>query len=679
MDKFNWMEDPKYELFDDLRDLPEITSGDDIVELIGSPIILDRWVQPKQFDYLFDRIVAVAELCWGNLDEHGEKLQRTLIKLKKNVDDNDTNQTYVTQLNRLMYTMSFLRPIIQYIEYINLDDFVLKKFMSEKERIAIQNKIVRVLQRFGTPFVEIQEKMARMSLDWKMLMSDFAQADMQVYTAENLFLWHYRDNETIREINNTEYPPDMQTADIVEENAKRYQILEDIMVARECPFFVNNKYTKLVKPKQMEELYINFSQIPDGKNIVPVIMNGNGFRAGYHELPVFYAGSIAARVPDIMNKDYMGIAGYFNRNLMMLAYGTVSSTVWDCGSENPLEITVDDMVLEMFDGRYYYEEKGDHRLKVLHKDDKSKLGKKLWFRSPCTCNLNEDVCHVCYGKRALKVGDLHGGFIYTTELLTSRVSQNILSAKHLLKSNAEKIEYSDAFDKYFIVDMSTIIPKDDKKFDIYIREDYADNISERFTCYIGKDMEPVTISNYASFSIPDNVIDKCKEIVVDDVTYLKITSHKIMDAGGQFAVVIPINIMMTKKYMDIMRLFESDISKYTRIEDAVIKLASMCHNLIPILSTHGEILIGHLIRSEDNRLLRPDWTVPDQKYQIMRLKTVLQNIEAISTALSFEQTKHHLYHSIFDERNEINRVGPRGFIDFIFGEEVLGCSTQMGE
>jgi hypothetical protein len=454
--------------------------------------------------------------------------------------------------------------------------------------------------------------MARLSLDWKMLMIDFSKADMQVYTAENLFLNHYRDSEVIREINNTEYPPDMQTADIVEENARRYQILEQVMVERGNPFFINNKYTKLVKPKQMEELYINFSQIPDGRNIIPVIMNGNGFRAGYHSLPVFYTGAIAARVPDIMNKDYMGAAGYFNRNLMMLAYGTVSSTVWDCGSQNPIPIDIDETMLEMFDGRYYYEEKGSGILKVLHKDDKSKLGKKLWFRSPCTCNLNEDVCHVCYGQRALKVGDLKGGFIYTTELMTSRVSQNILSAKHLLKSNAEKIEYSESFDKFFVVDMSTIIPKDDKRFDIYIREDYLDNISEQFTCYIGKDMIPVTISNYASISISESILDKCKDVVIDDVTYYKITSHKILDAGGQFAVVIPINIMMTKKYMDIMKLFESDITKFQTISEIVMALARMCHGLIPILSTHGEILIGHQIRSVENRLLRPDWTVPDQ-------------------------------------------------------------------
>lgn len=666
---FDWMHDAKYELFDDLSQLDEIKTPEQIHELLGDPIVLERWV--NNYDYLFNRMVAVAELCWGNKDENGNKLQKVMIKIKKSIEDNDSTEIRVLPLNRLMMSLTFLRPIIMYLEYINLDEFLLDTHMSNKRRQTIQNRIVHVLQQFGTPIVEIQEKMSRLSLDWKMLMINFAEADMQIYTAENLFLDHYRDSEIIRDINNTEYPPDMQTADIVEENKKRYEVLEQIMLERGNPFFVANKYVSLIKPKQMEELYINFSQIPDGRNIIPVIMNGNGFRAGYHSLPVFYTGAIAARVPDIMNKDYMGQAGYFNRNLMMLAYGTVSPTVYDCGSQNPIPITIDEVNLQMFDGRYYYNEKNDGVLHVLHKSDRHMLGKRLWFRSPCTCNLNEDCCHICYGQRALKVGDLKGGFIYTTELMTSRVSQNILSAKHLLKSNAEKIEYSENFDKYFIVDMSTIIPKDDKRFDIFIREDYMDDISEKFTCYVTKDMIPVTISKYASLSIPDSVIDKCKDVVIDDVTYHKITSYKIIEGGGQFAVVIPINIMMTKKYMDIMHLFESDISKFEHIEDVVDALSHMCYKLIPILSTHGEILIGHHIRSMDNRLLRPNWLVPDQKYQIMRLKTVLQNVESFATAMSFEQTKHHLYHSIFDERNEINRVGARSFSDYIFGSETL--------
>lgn len=652
--------------FDDLKQYYEITDANQIIEALGDVVILDRF--KHNIDYLLTRTVDVASLCWGNKDEHGEKLQHTLIKFTVHTDDKVIR---TLPLNRFMMSLVFLKPVIDYLDNINIDDFILTDYMSKKTRIKIQDKIVETLTSYGKTISDIKVIMSRMSLDLKELLLVFSQADMQIFTAENLFLDHYRDSEVIRDINNTEYSSDMQTNDIVEANAAKYKILEAEMLKRNNPFFIDNKFTNLIKPKQMEELYINFSQIPDGKNIVPVIMNGNGFRAGYHEMPVMYAGAIAARVPDIMNEEYMGSAGYFARNLWILTYGTLSKTVWDCGSVNKIPVVIDEMELDMKDGRYYSDTEDGIVLKILHKEDKHLIGKTLWFRSPCTCNLNEDCCHVCYGSKALKVGELEGGFIYTTELVTKDVSQKILSAKHILKANAEKIEFSEGYDKWFSIENSTLVPNDDKKFDIYLKEDYMDNISDHLTIYIGKELTPITISKYASIHIPDDVTDKFKETTIDDETYYKISSHKVIESGGMLCDIIPINIMMTAKYMNIMRLFENDITKFTKIEDAVRALTELTYGLLPILSTHGEIIIGHLIRSTENKLLRPNWLEKNPSYQFMGLKTALANHESATVALAFERTRHHLLHQIFDDRNKINRVGPRSFEDFLFGESLL--------
>ena len=649
--------------FEDLKVLDSITSVDQIYKALGDVILLDRF--KNNFDYLYNRVVDVASLCWSNKDDKGNKLQFTFIKFKRSLED---DITYELPLNRFMISLVFLRTVINYLEYIDINDFLLKDYMSKKARVKIQDKIAETLSSYGKTIREIQVIMSRMSLDLKELLLIFSMADMQIFTAENLFLDHYRDSKIIRDINNTEYPPTMQTSDIVKANKEKYEILEAEMLKRGNPFFVDNKYTPIIKAKQMEELYINFSQIPDGKNIVPVIMNGNGFRAGYHDLPVMYAGAIAARVPDIMNEEYMGSAGYFARNLWILTYGTLSRTVWDCGSVNPIPLEIDECMLEMMDGRYYQEKKNVGPYKIFDKKDTSLLGKKLWFRSPCTCNLNEDCCHVCYGTKALKVGDLDGGFIYTTELLTKDVGQKILSAKHLLKTNSEKIEFSDGYEKYFIMENSTLIPTDDKKFDIYFKEDYLDNISENLTIYIGKDMFPIVVSKYASIHIPDVITDAFKEVLVNDETYYKISSHKVLELGeGVLCSIIPVNIMMTARYMNIMKMLENDITKFNTIEDAVNELTHLIHGIIPIYSVHAEIIIGHLVRSIENKLLRPNWTKPDPEYQIMRLKTALANHESVTVALAFEQTRHHLLHAIFDDRNKINRVGPRSFEDFIFG------------
>ena len=661
---FNKDTDVNESRFADIRAYQTIDTPDVVYQLLGELIVLDRYTNIEMYDELFERVVDVAVCCW-NIPIHNDVMQHTSIHFKVSIDD---TMTHALPLNRFMTSMTFIRTILPYIDSVNIEDFILHKFMSEKDREHIQDNIVKVLRGRGNSNFQIQETMAYMSLQLKQLTAIFSQADLQIFSAENLFLDHYMESEVIRNINDTEYPPNTQTIDIVAQNAEKYRILEEEMTKRGNPFFIDSKYAKIVKPKQMEELYINFSQIPDGRDIIPVIMNGNGFKAGYHEKPVFYAASIAAKVPDLMNERWMGDSGYFNRNMMMLTYGTISKTVYDCGSRNPIPMTVDDTVLNMMHGRFYMKNKNDGILRVLSKSDRHLIGKRLWFRSPCTCNLNEDCCHVCYGTIATRVGDLEGGFIYTTELMTSRVSQNILSAKHLLKTDAERIEFTNNWDKWLQMYSSNIYPTDEKRFNIMIREDYHDNITESLTFYMGKDMEEVTVSNYADIHIPQIILDKMKKVEIDDVTYLQTTNFKVAESGGALCEITPVNISVISKYMDIIKFFNSGIAKFDTIEDCVLRLMNMLHGLIPIFSVHGEIIIGHLLKNPENRMLRPNWLNPDEPYQIVTVKTALDNSESAMTAVAFEKTSDQLLRAVFDNRNEINRVGVRSFSDFMFGE-----------
>jgi len=669
---FNTKTDVNESRFPDIRKYQEITSPDTIYELLGDVIVLDRYRHQDDYATLYERVIDVAVCCWNvhvnPKNPDSDVLQHTPIRFKVKIDD---TQTYAIPLNRFMISMAFIRTILPYIDKVDINDFILHKFMSEKDRVQIQNNIVDVLRGNGLTIQQIQEIIARMSLDLKEQTLVFGQADMQIFCAENLFLDHYMESEVVREINNTEYTSDMQTAEIVEENARRYKILEKEMIARGNPFFIDSKYAKIVKPKQMEELYINFSQIPDGKEIVPVIMNGNGFKAGYHDLDVFYGGAIAAKVPDLMNDRWMGDAGYFNRNLMILTYGTISKTVYDCGSRNLIPMTIDETALRMMNGRFYQRTRHDGILRVLHKDDRSLLGKRLWFRSPCTCNLNEDCCHVCYGTIALQVGQLEGGFIYTTELMTSRVSQNILSAKHLLKTDAEKIDFSENFEKWFTLNSSTVYPNDEKKFDIYLRADYYEDISDSLTFYCGKDMEEVRIGHYSDIVVPDDVLSKMKKVEINDVEYLKISSFKVIEGGGELCNITPINISIIARYMNIMKFFTSHASKMDSIEEAVVTLMRLLDGLIPIFSVHGEIIIGHLLRNPEDKVRRPNWLNEGEPYQILPLKTALGASESATTSLAFERAGNQLLQSIFDLRNEINRVGVRAFSDYLFGESTL--------
>ena len=647
--------------FDDLRCIDEITDKEQLLEFIGVPVILNR--HKHDFETFMRRVVDIAGMCWSNPDGEGDVLEHTRIDFKADVDD---AVTYSLPLNAFMFFLVFINPIINYVNDIELEDFIFEPPLIEKETKLLINKVRHVLRQFGHPMPEIYETTARNIL---LYMSElnriFGQACIQIFTTENLFLDHYRESALIRDINNTHYPKNIQTAEIIEENSRRYGLLREEMIKRNNPLFIDDTYTKILKPKQVEELYIHLGLTPDGRNIVNIVMDGNGFNDGYKDPEAIYAAAIMARVPDLLNTEYMGVVGYFARNLWILTYGTISPKVTDCGSKNPIPIVIDEAALKMFDGRYYYTEKHGTRLRMLHSTDKHLLGKQLWFRSPCTCNLNNDVCHVCYGNAALRVKDFNGGFICTTQFMTGPINQNVLSAKHILKANTELIVFTQNLEEYFDIDSGQLTVKEDvKKFDIFIREDYMDDITEKFEMFIGKNMEPITITNYANINISKNAISKAKLVTIDDVNYYRVNSSKVDD---DLCTLTPINKMMTEKYLKMMHLLDNNIVKYDNVSDVVTELYHLMEGTIPLLSTHGEIIIACLLRNRDNVMKRPNWLNYDEPYQMVRVKTALSNTDSFTEAVASEQTNHHLRHAVFDKRNQINKIGARSFIDFLFG------------
>lgn len=651
--------------FPELIAYPEITDEDTLRELIGEPIILSHYNE-ETIDDLIERLTDIGVRCWNNLNTDGSKLQQILISYKQ-FDDSD--ETYVIQFNRFLISLGYIKPVLPYLKDIDIMDFVLEGFHTEKGSYDFQNKIRGVLNANCVSYYDSQEIIADVAMSLKNIMYTFSQADAEIITAENLFLDHYVASEVIRDINNTEYPPNMQPSEIIEENAKKYKILEKEMFRLHNVFFENQYFCNILKPKQVEESMINFSLSPDGRRLITVTQNGNGFHAGYNSIPTLYVAAMSARVPDLINSDHMGEAGYFNRNLMILTYGTISPTVWDCGSRNRLAVRMDETNLAMYIGRYYSTEP-DGKLLILHGNETQYLGQTLYFRSPTKCNLNEDVCQCCYGTIAMNIGDLPGGFIYTTEVMTSRIAHNILSAKHILKANAIKIELSPNFEKYFEMEQSMVFPRDDKVFDVYIPENFHDEIADHLIIYIkkGKNLEPVEISRYASIYIPDELLDKCKEIEVDDVTYLKISSTKIADVSEKLCDITPINIMTSQKYMDIRRLIEFELPKFDTAEEIVDKINHDTYKLMPVLAVHNEVIIGRHLRSTSNELLRPNWLNPNEPYKIFRLRSALEKIESVAIAYSFEKPYDNTHKKIFDERNKINRVGVRSFADFMYGQ-----------
>ena len=137
---FNCDTDVNESVFEDIRRYQTIDTPDVVYQLLGDMIILDRYKDLDMYDQLYNRVVDIATCCW-NIPINHDVMQHTSIRFKIHVDD---TQTYALPLNRFMMSMTFIRTILPYLDYIDINDFILHKFMSEKDREAIQNNIVKV-------------------------------------------------------------------------------------------------------------------------------------------------------------------------------------------------------------------------------------------------------------------------------------------------------------------------------------------------------------------------------------------------------------------------------------------------------------------------------------------------------------------------------------------------------
>ena len=84
-----------------------------------------------------------------------------------------------------------------------------------------------------------------------------------------------------------------------------------------------------------------------------------------------------------------------------MTYNSVTSVLRQdyetCDTQVFIEYTIiNDKMLKMLNGRYYYDGYGALHL-LDYNTDKDLIGKTLRFRSPVTCNSKEGVCKLCYG------------------------------------------------------------------------------------------------------------------------------------------------------------------------------------------------------------------------------------------------------------------------------------------
>lgn len=179
----------------------------------------------------------------------------------------------------------------------------------------------------------------------------------------------------------------------------------------------------------------------------------NGYVEGFDKLYDSMIESRSAAKATSFNKDYVSDAEYFNRKMQLIsetfrrvhgvaevADGIVlkrsrDRRLVDCGSVAYRSLRLRPSDLKGLAGKYYLTE--DNKLAAIRSDDRHLIGRSLKIRSVFDCLLKdrEGVCATCFGELALSVpGVTNLGHLCATQLC-EKVSQAVLSTKHLDQSS----------------------------------------------------------------------------------------------------------------------------------------------------------------------------------------------------------------------------------------------------
>lgn len=557
----------------------------------------------------------------------------------------------------------------------------------------INYKLIEVLRDYGIKSVKINENISEVLYNFRTIALDFSNI-MGLHFNILTFINMYKKYPRIKEIMETKFEHGLQPYEIEDELSKLQN--EEMTIYKNDP---NNplgiilKAQSGMKEKQFTEFTISqgFKPTIDGKTINEPIENST-LIGGLDRPSYLYIAATGARKSAVANKKTMGKAGHFGKTMGLLGRSLGMSTdVLDCGTKILMTYDVKSTKhLKKLNGKFYKTDLMDEDYKVIDsRKDINLIGKTIYVRSVATCCLDGDyVCPRCFGTIANVNFDIAEGIgCFESEEQSKVLEQNILSQKHLLTTISEVIEFTDPFNNFFVliggseinpnvndnqyvpnitdyaiyIDPNDMVMSDDDEIDIndggcigngkiYIRN-MKDPDAEDILVYPKEDKE-VFITPAAM-----EIMDKHKGII---------PFSELDDDFKLFEMEI-VNKELTKPLYELMGL----LNKNRPADSPYNDINAMGQKLLDILieakiDAHvigTEILLNRLIRSVENPLYRPDFTVDSwddvEPYNIVTMNYALENNKSPLLGLSFQYIKRQLMSDeLFDERDEPSYIDP---------------------
>lgn len=398
---------------------------------------------------------------------------------------------------------------------------------------------------------------------------------------------------------------------------------------------------------QFQQVFSNVGYKPEiiGSAIFPHCVNTNLYKGMRNEMD-YYVSAMGSRKALITNALQVRRAGYTSRKLSLLVLNQkLDMEVEDCGTTNFVNTHIASAdALHRLHGRYFeVQKRGKSVLLLINKTHLDLVGLTVKLRSPITCILPRGhICKSCYGQLH-RVNPFHIGIAGVLNL-TEQLTQRLLSSKHLLQINPEKIELPEGLDEYFSVDKTSLIAK--KSFKVNIQDIETDESEEQYTNQIIiMEGEKHTKFNFESG----------KGLFLDllGVKFIERLDDNIIDAYEDneiFRINIENSELITP-LKDIISLLESETKlnehNYHQLLIEFLKLLEKSG--IRSSSVTIELIIRELLRDASNIQERPRDFNDLSGTKFLRLTSALVHHPSAAITLAFERISYVVENNLFNK------------------------------
>lgn len=159
---------------------------------------------------------------------------------------------------------------------------------------------------------------------------------------------------------------------------------------------------KNISSNQFKEIFLRTGFKADlSSRTIPWYLDMNLLRTGLWLPSYFFIIAMSGRKAQMDSKLKMSKPGALSKKMNHSATPVILREDNEiCDSTRPVSYTIEDETfLRMLDKRNYYDDDDGGKMKTLDGwKDTHLIGKKIRFRSPCTCTSKNGICRACYGE-----------------------------------------------------------------------------------------------------------------------------------------------------------------------------------------------------------------------------------------------------------------------------------------